>query len=327
MRNPSLKSRIGAAVVAVGSLATASAQATSYSNVYFFGDSVTDGGNVALAVGAPAGVPQTVSGNGYIPDYPYFPSGRFSNGPVWAEDYAASLGLSAAPSLAGGTNYAFAGARTGGANVPVPTLTTQLGMFLGNTAGVAPANALYVIAEVGNDARDALSAIAQGADIGQTFAAASTAYANNLGHLVDTLRGAGATQFLVFDNVNLGVVPAIVSLGGGAASLATALTATMNQALLQRLGGQSGLSVFDTFSFLTQVVQNPAGYGFANATDACGAVAGADCSTYVFWDGLHPTAAMHQLIAASVPEPQTPLLFALGLACLAWGRSRRQAGA
>jgi phospholipase/lecithinase/hemolysin len=84
--------------------------------------------------------------------------------------------------------------------------------------------------------------------------------------------------------------------------------------------------VFDTFSFLTGVVQNPGAFGFTNATDACGAVAGADCSTYAFWDGLHPTAALHELIAATaaVPELQTQWLFALGLACVAWGRWRGQ---
>jgi outer membrane lipase/esterase len=273
-----------------------------------------------------------VSGNSYIPDYPYSPSGRFSNGPVWAEDFAAKFGLTAAPSLAGGTDFAFAGARTGGANVPVPTLTTQAGMFLSGTGGAAPANGLYVIAEVGNDARDALAAIGGGADVTQTIQSASAAYANDLGNLIDTLRAAGATQFLVFDNVNLGLVPAVTSLGSNASALATALTWNMNQALLGRIDAQPGVRVFDTFSFLTGVVQNPGAYGFSNATDACGAAIGADCSTYAFWDGLHPTAALHELIAkAAVPEPQAPVLFALGLAglaCSRWLRRQRlQAGA
>jgi outer membrane lipase/esterase len=326
MRSMRFKRFVGALALSAAGFCGVPAHAGTYSHIYFFGDSVSDGGNVALAIGYPNGVSQVVSGNSYIPDYPYFPSGRFSNGPVWAEVFAGMYGLSAAPSLAGGTDFAFAGARTAGPNVPAPTLTTQVGMFLGGTGGTAAASALYVIAEVGNDARDALAAISLGADVGQTFAAAASAYASNLGHLVDTLRGAGATQFLVFDNVNLGVVPAVTAMGSGAASLATALTATMNLALNQRLAGEAGVTVFDTFSFLTGVVQNPGAYGFSNATDACGAVAGADCSTYVFWDGLHPTAAMHRLIATSVPEPQTPVLFAFGLACLAWGRWRRQQG-
>jgi outer membrane lipase/esterase len=314
-----------AVTLTASSLCFGSAHAGPYSNMYFFGDSVSDSGNVALAIGYPNGVPQVVTGNNYIPDYPYYPSGRFSNGPVWAEDFAAKYGLSAAPSLAGGTDFAFAGARTGGSNVPVPTLTTQAGMFLRSTGGVAAPDALYVVAEVGNDARDALAAIGAGADEAQTIAAASTAYATHLGDIIDTLRAAGAAHFFVFDNVNLGLVPAVTALGSGASALATALTWNMNQALMDRIDEEAGVRMFDTFSFLTDVVQNPGTYGFTNATDACGAVAGADCSRYVFWDGLHPTAAMHELIAtAAVPEPQTQWLFALGLACLTWGRWRGQ---
>ena len=278
-------------------LAVPPAQAGSFSAVVFFGDSVSDSGNVALAIGRPSGVPQIVSGNSYIPDYPYYPSGRFSNGPVWAEKYAAKLGVSAVPSLLGGTDFAWAGARTGGADVPVPTLTTQANQFLAAAGGVAPATALYVVAEVGNDARDALSAIAGGADVAQTIRAASAAYASHVGAIVDTLRAAGARRFLVFNNVNLGLVPAITAQGPGASALATALTATMNQALFDRLDDQPGVRIFDTFSFLTRVVRHPAQYGFVDASVACGAVVGADCSRHVFWDGLHPTARMHELIA------------------------------
>jgi phospholipase/lecithinase/hemolysin len=312
------------ALTAAG-LCAGQAQAGPYSNIYFFGDSVSDSGNVALAIDYPNGVPQPVTGNTYIPDFPYYPSGRFSNGPVWAEDFAAHYGLSAAPSLAGGTDFAFAGARTGGPDVPAPTLTTQVGMFLNRTHGVAASDALYVIAEVGNDARDAMVAIGGGAGVAQTIASASATYAANLGGLIDTLRAAGAAQFLVFDNVNLGVVPTIRALGSNPSALATALTWKMNQALLDRIDGEAGVRLFDTFSFLTGVVQDPGAYGFSNATDACGSVTAADCSTYVFWDGLHPTSAMHALIAtAAVPEPQTPALLALGLACLTWVRWRRQ---
>jgi phospholipase/lecithinase/hemolysin len=71
----------------------------------------------------------------------------------------------------------------------------------------------------------------------------------------------------------------------------------MNQALFDRLDEEAGVRIFDTFSFVTRVVRHPADYGFVNATSACGAQAGADCSKYVFWDGLHPTAQMHELIA------------------------------
>lgn len=289
--------RLITVALAVAASAVQPAHAGPFSAVFILGDSVSDSGNVALAIGQPAGVPQTVSGNTYVPDYPYFPSGRFSNGSVWAELYAAKLGASAVPSLMGGTDFAWAGARTGGADVPVPTLTTQAGQLLAAVHGVAPSDALYVVAEVGNDARDALATIASGADINQTIRTASANYAANLGNIVDTLRRAGARHFLVFGNVNLGLVPAVRAQGSAASALATTLTRSMNQALFDRLDDVAGVRIFDTFSVLTRVVRHPADYGFANATVACGAVPGADCSKYVFWDGLHPTAQLHEVIA------------------------------
>jgi phospholipase/lecithinase/hemolysin len=47
---------------------------------------------------------------------------------------------------------------------------------------------------------------------------------------------------------------------------------------------------------------------FTNATDACGAVPGANSNDYTFWDGIHPTTAAHMVIAnafvaQAFPEP------------------------
>ena len=78
---------------------------------------------------------------------------------------------------------------------------------------------------------------------------------------------------------------------------------------------------------------NPAQVGFANATNACGVLANADCSKYVYWDGIHPTAAGHEAIAEAmfafavpVPAPETWVLLVAGLAAVAWtSRPRPQA--
>ena len=81
----------------VGATATASAQ---FSQIYFFGDSLTDPGNLALAIGTDAG--QVITGNTYIPSKPYA-SGQFTNGDVWAKTFANSMswcgprGLSVCP--------------------------------------------------------------------------------------------------------------------------------------------------------------------------------------------------------------------------------------
>ena len=56
-----------------------------------------------------------------FPASPPYADRSFSNGPVWAQDLAQSLGLPALqPSLAGGTDFAYGGAETG--QTPTHTL-------------------------------------------------------------------------------------------------------------------------------------------------------------------------------------------------------------
>jgi len=80
---------------------------------------------------------------------------RFTNGFVWVEQLAQTMGIPLSPSLLGGTNFAFGGAHTGPLpHVPptgVPTLTDQVTQFLGATGGLADPDALYVVFGGGND--------------------------------------------------------------------------------------------------------------------------------------------------------------------------------
>src|SRR5215813_12280424 len=103
-----------ATILALGCLATATTHASAYSALYIFGDSLSDSGNNAIVL-APNTTPVPISGNDFIPTFPYA-SGHYTNGPVWAQDFAAVLGLSASPSRLGATNYASGDARTGPLN-------------------------------------------------------------------------------------------------------------------------------------------------------------------------------------------------------------------
>src|SRR6266446_8330675 len=139
-----------------------------YSSLYIFGDSLSDSGNNAVVL-APNVTPVPISGNSCIPTYPYA-SGRYTNDQVWAQTLASLLGLNANPSLLGGTDYAFGGAQTGPLtpnalpggllNPFPPSLETQAAFFLAQHNDAAPSDALYVIAGGGNNARNALTAIA-----------------------------------------------------------------------------------------------------------------------------------------------------------------------
>lgn len=330
-----ITSRPFAHLLAVAALACgvaagpAVAAGTPFTALYVFGDSLSDGGNNRLVLGN-GGAGQVITGNSYIPTFPYA-SGVYSNGPVWVNTFAAGLGLPAfaAPSLLGGGDYAYGGARTsteGSIGGFPPSLKTQLNGFLGSGIGVS-ASALYVIAGGGNDVRDVADALAGGADPNTLIPAAALAYATTTATMVGQLKAAGAQNIVVWNAPNLGLTPAALAAGPAAAGAASFISTAFNQALGAALTG-SGVTLFDVFGLVTSISLNPAGYGFTNVTDACGAAINAcNPTTALFWDGIHPTAAAHVMLGnamlAAVPEPQTAWMLFAGLLTLAAWRRRR----
>jgi phospholipase/lecithinase/hemolysin len=360
-----IKKRLQGGLLAIALLAACSGAQAGYSNLYVFGDSLSDTGNNATVwdtvgflgyippfpAGTPPGTlrtPVPTPSDTFIPTFPYA-SNVYSNGPVWASSFASALGLSAAPSLTGGTNYAYGGARVGPlgdpnpftnfpANFP-PSLTTQVATFLGVSGGNAPSSALYVVAGGGNDARDIITKAA--ADIASNvnptagILAGAQAYASYVDAMVNSLEGAGAKDIVVWNAPNAGLGPAITANGAG--QLGTLVTFLMNQALSAALtddiaDSTDNVRIFDLFGFSTAVATNPGAFGLVNGTDACSAIANitacaANDYNYFFWDGIHPTAAAHRLIAgamvAFVPEPGTIVLLALGLFGIVATRKRQ----
>ena len=350
---------LGSAVLSLAALGgNAGAAMAPWSSLVVFGDSLSDGGNNSLlpAVGVDAG--QIISGNTYIPSLTYAPApgalSTYSNGPVWATQFAASMGLNPLPSLAGGTNFAFGGATTSGGAIPsllaqvAAPVSSGLPGYLTLTGGIADPNALYVVAGGGNNARATFAALASNSNfgsIGSIAGAAASQYANDIGTIVDMLQLAGAKNIIVWNTPNLGTAPAIVtgvpvtasSLSG--AQLGSLVAGTMNGALQTRLAGEIGVKTFDLYGLAAKAAQN----GFTNTTDACGAPSNGpatlsnplnkgvctDISTSLFWDGIHPTAAGHTFIAsqmailAAVPEPSEMAMMLVGLVLVA-GIARRR---
>ncbi len=322
-------------VFSIASLAialTGSAWGLPYSGLYVFGDSLADSGNNAIlfdTVGGPrTTVPIVVGQNGvnaqYVPTYPYTPSNNYSNGPVWSQQFAQMAGFSATPSLLGGNNYAFGGARIGSTSTSFPvSLPGQVALFLGSHP-TAPGDALYIIEGGGNDVRDAFAAVAGGG----SASAIINAYITNMVGMLTSLYNAGGRDFVVWNNADLSVSPAIKSLNDPAAvTLALNLTTTMNGQLNTALDSVSlnpglVLTRFDIFGLVNQIVANPANFGLTNASDPCAvdpACVGnaTTASGYFFWDGIHPTTAADAIIArsllAAIPEPNSLVLVLLGL--------------
>jgi phospholipase/lecithinase/hemolysin len=280
------------------------------SALYVFGDSLVDAGNIEIAV-FPADPSPAALG--------YFP-GRFSNGPTFADVLHQLLFRSlSVPSLAGGTNFAFGGAKAITDADASPDLTAQRLLFTAATGGVADPNALYFINVGGNDA----IAMASGAPIPAGAPGASIA-AN-----IAALAALGARDFLVANVVDVGVTPLLAGNPAAGRAASTALNAGLKVALdALVLPAGSRIRVFDAFAATDALRADPAAFGLPGldlSTPCIAILAGPLCSNLFFMDNVHPTAVVHELFGRQlfsvVPAPASVALF--GLSALALGLFRR----
>jgi len=278
------------------------ASAPAYPALYVFGGSLSDVGN------------DFADDGGTAPVAPYY-DGRFSNGPLWIEDYAAQNDMpEPTASLLGGTDFAFAGARTGAADLPSTghDLPQEFASFTQQVPNPI-SGALYTVAIGAND----ISAIlATGAAIPALEAMVAASVQAEMAFIGD-LAARGATNFLMLNVPDLGKSPGEISRGPVAAADASTLTAYYNaeaeQAVIPlAIADHLNLDLVDTYGLIDGIVATPAAYGFTNVTDpvwtgnasnpdsgtlAATTLAGQD--QYLFFDQLHPTESGSALIAAA----------------------------
>jgi phospholipase/lecithinase/hemolysin len=279
--------------------------AKNYDEIYVFGDSLSDTGNVFNAT------------QGAIPPDPYY-QGRFSNGPVWVEYLANDLGLTPNPS----TNFAFGGATTGFDNIglaTLPGLQQQINSFTAANKSADP-NALYILWAGTNDYLDYF--FGEVPNPTQTVA--------NLSGAVKALAAVGAKDIMVVNLPDLGKFP----VTGGDRQISSVLstltsehdsTLSANLNLLsQQLNPDVNIISFDVNSLFSRIIANPEEFGFTDVTDSCIgdlSVVPVNVPTkpvactpdkFLFWDSVHPTTTTHKIIGdfafsvlepTSVPEP------------------------
>ena len=331
----------------------ARAGVASLSNLFVFGDSLSDSGNSGLLTG------------GLFTPAPYV-GNRASNGPV-AVEYLWKMfnpgNNSFKPSLNGGTNYAILGATTGKKNnleagsVPGPPLDSdfvnkgnawQLNNYEITNPSFDAESSLFLIWLFPNDVFYCLNTYngtnntcnsagtSSGADPTTTnLFNVPTLAVSNLITSINRLANSGARNFLVVNSPDLGSTPAF--RGTANEALMNSVSQGFNTTLESQLNilatamPQLDIGLFQLDDALNSLIADPSDYGLSNVTDACftGSAVCTDPSTYLFWDNLHPTTRTHEILAqqlysvASDPVP-APMPLLGGLAALGWSRRLRQ---
>ena len=241
-------------------------------NLYVFGDSLSDAGMVFRATGGM-----------YPPNSTYF-QGRYSNGKVWIEYLAQQLHLSSQQT----NNFAYGGATSGNVgNSFVPSLLNQVQSFT-QTQKQINSDALCVLWAGANDYLQGVNS--------------ATIPVNNVMSALTALTNVGAKKVLVANLPDLGHLP-VTRTSANSENL-TALTQAHNQGLRRSLkvlshqNSELQIAILDANALYQNAIANPATFGFTNVISSClsGSTTSGNPEQFLFWDGIHPTTAAHRII-------------------------------
>ncbi len=250
-------------------------------NIYVFGDSLSDNGNLFTVSGGP-------------PSPPYF-DGRFSNGPVWVEYLDDMLPRAEL------NNFAFGGSFSNTGNIfgPLPGVLEQVADFVDNGPQLMPRDLCIVWSGANNY-------------IFEPETTDPPDIVNDVSIAIDALAGAGCQSFLIPNLPNIGETPF-----GIAAGLQAFLTMTIeehNDELADEVDFlredlDIEIILLDVNTIFARALAGQ--LGFVNSTVPC--LVGLDptpacpvddtgqiemvAPKTLFMDGVHPTTAGHRLIA------------------------------
>jgi phospholipase/lecithinase/hemolysin len=298
-----------ALVVAMGLPAAANASLQTLSDLFVFGDSLSDGGNSGIVSRDYTG------GTVTYPPFPYY-NGQYSNGPVAVEYLWKSYNpgnTSFKPSLSpeGGTNYAIGGATTGlesfnsvNPSAVLPTTPPldlrpayaqksnnwQLNAFASQLAGgptFDPATSLFVVWLFPNDVfysatgstpgtvgcPDNATVPCSGVPLASGLPGVSQLIGNGVSNILTTvayLASLGAQHFLVPNMPDLGKTPEFPG-NSDLSDLSAAFNDYLKLGLtdLDTLLTSAEIVQFDTYRFFNDAIANPGKFGFTNTTGKC----------------------------------------------------------
>lgn len=278
-----------------------SVQAGTINKIIVFGDSLSDNGNIYALT------------NYAIPKNPPYFQGRFSNGPVWIESLARSMGFNVEIKDQFSV-YAYAGA-WGTDNPPseemaLVNLAWEVSEYLGTEAsqGIHPQS--LIVLWIGSN--DYLSG-RYDADPEKSTSATVSSIQNSMEALIQY----GAKHFLIVNLPDLGTTPKAYAQGAQFAARLSLLSRTHNQKLAAMLAKERILHPdvqilgFDLIPHFNDLLAHPEKYHLINLKDACydGDYGSLDSSEnksyqlcnnpneYIYWDHVHPSKTIHDNLA------------------------------
>jgi phospholipase/lecithinase/hemolysin len=257
-------------------------------SLVYFGDSLSDNGNLFRLIGQP-------------PSPPYF-EGRFSNGPTYAEIAPGLLGVTA-------QNYAFGGAEavTGNGNpgeFAAINLTSQVDQYLASLEGQEAPDDTAAVLFIGNN--DYLSA----SMTPQTPAELIAGVLANVDASVQRLVDAGVDKIVLFTLAGIDLTPLAIELGALAVAGYDQIVQANNTGLKALATGYAAagvdVEIVDVYRLFTEVKNDAEAFGFKSIgtpvilPDGTPTDQSFDPDEILSFDSVHPTFAGHGVLAAFV---------------------------
>lgn len=274
-------------------------------SIVTFGDSLSDAGNAALLAGS---LPEPLPS----PFPPPYYENKASNGLVWIEVAAQAYGYDASPSLGGGMNFAFGGAESGDglSDSGTPNFHTQIEMWQQAVADEAidgPMPWQLFVVQFGPN--DLFSVLAEPREVTPEDI---DGWVANIAAGMVTLHESGARMFLVPEMPPLHLSPYGLGQSAEAQLMLESVTNGFNAGVHAALDGLE--ATYDKMTILRLPVvdlylswlDDPATFGLVNVTEPAFVAdpffLADNPNEYLSWDGFHPTAAGHTLVAQAAMD-------------------------
>ncbi len=280
--------------------------------IFVFGDSLQDNGNVKRTLGAPKA--------------PYL-DGRFSDGPVASEHLAEIYARETNQKPPEVCNFAHGGALSSGPNPK--SLLKEHALSVKQQADIFKSrfhrfneDDLVLLDGGGNNLFFAIYDESPYFNLPAMFR-----FGNDIANIADDLIKHGARKIVIWTVPDVTVTPTFRIMKFPKVIVSTLRAMYKHQVkrqnkkisdsvkILRRKYSHAQIELFDAYTFLNGVIENPGTFGFENTTDPCVDSFGGfdlqgnmqdhidinhDPETHLFWDWVHPTAKGQRIIAEEI---------------------------